>query len=88
MKYFLGIDTSTTSSKALLIDEKGQVIAVAIFAAHASNAETVMVGAGSGRVVGGCISEYQVCFGKSRHQRGKRRGCRFDRSNARAGIAR
>jgi xylulokinase len=28
MKYFLGIDTSTTSSKALLIDEKGKVIAV------------------------------------------------------------
>jgi xylulokinase len=27
--YFLGIDTSTTSSKALLIDERGQVIAVA-----------------------------------------------------------
>lgn len=27
--YFLGIDTSTTSSKALLIDEKGNVIAVA-----------------------------------------------------------
>jgi xylulokinase len=27
--YFLGIDTSTTSSKALLIDEGGQVIAVA-----------------------------------------------------------
>ncbi len=29
MTYFLGIDTSTTSSKALLIDEKGEVIAVA-----------------------------------------------------------
>ena len=29
MKYFLGIDTSTTSSKALLIDENGAVIAVA-----------------------------------------------------------
>jgi xylulokinase len=29
MNYFLGIDTSTTSSKALLIDTKGQVIAVA-----------------------------------------------------------
>jgi len=28
-QYFLGIDTSTTSSKALLIDETGQVIAVA-----------------------------------------------------------
>src|SRR5574339_1243850 len=28
-KYFLGIDTSTTSSKALLIDEEGKVIAVA-----------------------------------------------------------
>src|SRR5687767_4892671 len=27
-QYFLGIDTSTTSSKALLIDEKGAVIAV------------------------------------------------------------
>ena len=27
--YFLGIDTSTTSSKALLIDDKGVVIAVA-----------------------------------------------------------
>lgn len=27
--YFLGIDTSTTSSKALLIDERGEVIAVA-----------------------------------------------------------
>jgi xylulokinase len=27
--YFLGIDTSTTSSKALLIDERGKVIAVA-----------------------------------------------------------
>ena len=27
--YFLGIDTSTTSSKALLIDDKGEVIAVA-----------------------------------------------------------
>jgi len=27
--YFLGIDTSTTSSKALLIDERGDVIAVA-----------------------------------------------------------
>lgn len=27
--YFLGIDTSTTSSKALLIDEKGNVVAVA-----------------------------------------------------------
>ena len=27
--YFLGIDTSTTSSKALLIDEKGKVVAVA-----------------------------------------------------------
>ena len=29
MDYFLGIDTSTTSSKALLIDTNGQVIAVA-----------------------------------------------------------
>ncbi len=29
MTYFLGIDTSTTSSKALLIDEYGEVIAVA-----------------------------------------------------------
>jgi len=29
MDYFLGIDTSTTSSKALLIDSNGQVIAVA-----------------------------------------------------------
>jgi xylulokinase len=29
MAYFLGIDTSTTSSKALLIDEQGNVIAVA-----------------------------------------------------------
>ncbi len=29
MAYFLGIDTSTTSSKALLIDERGEVIAVA-----------------------------------------------------------
>jgi xylulokinase len=29
MDYFLGIDTSTTSSKALLIDEEGKVIAVA-----------------------------------------------------------
>src|SRR5512147_2976358 len=29
MTYFLGIDTSTTSSKALLIDERGEVIAVA-----------------------------------------------------------
>ena len=28
-QYFLGIDTSTTSSKALLIDESGEVIAVA-----------------------------------------------------------
>lgn len=28
MAYFLGIDTSTTSSKALLIDERGDVIAV------------------------------------------------------------
>ncbi|HLO28457.1 MAG TPA: xylulokinase [Anaerolineales bacterium] len=28
-QYFLGIDTSTTSSKALLIDEEGQVLAVA-----------------------------------------------------------
>ena len=27
--YFLGIDTSTTSSKALLIDEEGEVVAVA-----------------------------------------------------------
>jgi xylulokinase len=29
MTYFLGIDTSTTGSKALIIDERGQVIAVA-----------------------------------------------------------
>lgn len=29
MPYFLGIDTSTTSSKALLIDENGEVISVA-----------------------------------------------------------
>lgn len=29
MNYFLGIDTSTTSSKALLIDSQGEVIAVA-----------------------------------------------------------
>jgi len=29
MAYFLGIDTSTTSSKALLIDEQGNVVAVA-----------------------------------------------------------
>ena len=28
-QYFLGIDTSTTSSKALLIDEEGKVVAVA-----------------------------------------------------------
>ena len=27
--YFLGIDTSTTTSKALLIDEPGEVMAVA-----------------------------------------------------------
>jgi xylulokinase len=29
MAYFLGIDTSTTSSKAIIIDDKGQVITVA-----------------------------------------------------------
>ena len=29
IQYFLGIDTSTTSSKALLIDERGDVVAVA-----------------------------------------------------------
>jgi sugar (pentulose or hexulose) kinase len=29
MDYFLGIDTSTTSSKALLIDTHGEVVAVA-----------------------------------------------------------
>ena len=29
MTYFLGIDTSTTGSKALVIDERGEVIAVA-----------------------------------------------------------
>ena len=29
MAYFLGIDTSTTGSKALLIDEHGEVVAVA-----------------------------------------------------------
>jgi len=29
MDYFLGLDTSTTGSKALIIDERGQVIAVA-----------------------------------------------------------
>src|SRR5512142_1845884 len=29
MSYFLGIDTSTTSSKALIIDDQGEVIAVA-----------------------------------------------------------
>jgi xylulokinase len=29
MAYFLGIDTSTTSSKALLIDDRGEVVAVA-----------------------------------------------------------
>ncbi len=29
MTFFLGIDTSTTSSKALLIDETGAVVAVA-----------------------------------------------------------
>lgn len=28
-RYFLGIDTSTTSSKALLIDEKGEVVSIA-----------------------------------------------------------
>ncbi|EKD88911.1 MAG: hypothetical protein ACD_34C00276G0001, partial [uncultured bacterium] len=28
MAYFLGIDTSTTSSKALIIDEKGKVVSV------------------------------------------------------------
>ena len=28
-QYFLGIDTSTTSSKALLIDEEGKVVGVA-----------------------------------------------------------
>jgi sugar (pentulose or hexulose) kinase len=27
--YFLSIDTSTTSSKALLIDERGELVAVA-----------------------------------------------------------
>jgi xylulokinase len=30
MKYFLGIDTSTTSSKALLIDSHGEVVAVSL----------------------------------------------------------
>jgi len=29
MKYFLGIDVSTTGSKALLVDERGEVAAVA-----------------------------------------------------------
>ena len=29
MAYFLGIDTSTTGSKALIMDEHGEVIAVA-----------------------------------------------------------
>jgi xylulokinase len=29
MSYFLGIDTSTTGSKALLVDERGEVVAVA-----------------------------------------------------------
>ena len=30
MAYFLGINTSTTSSKALLMDERGEVIAVQV----------------------------------------------------------
>jgi xylulokinase len=29
MAYFLGIDTSTTSSKAFLMNERGEVVAVA-----------------------------------------------------------
>jgi sugar (pentulose or hexulose) kinase len=29
MTYFLGIDTSTTASKALIIDERGEVLAMA-----------------------------------------------------------
>ena len=29
MNFFLGIDTSTTSSKALLIEEQGNVVVVA-----------------------------------------------------------
>ena len=28
MKYFIGIDSSTTATKALLVDEKGQVLGV------------------------------------------------------------
>ena len=30
MSYFIGIDTSTTATKALLIDESGRVLGVAV----------------------------------------------------------
>ena len=68
--YFLGIDTSTTASKALLIDEQGEVIAVASSPHTLQTPQAALVGAGSARVVGGGVGEYPVGVGKSRYQRG------------------
>ncbi len=51
--YFLGIDVSTTGSKALLVDENGVVVGHGVCAAHAADAQTALVGAGPARMVAG-----------------------------------
>ena len=56
--YYLGIDISTTASKALLIDEIGKVVAVAASAAYAADTKAAVVGAESAGMVGGSLNQH------------------------------
>ncbi len=83
-RFFLGIDVSTTSAKALLIDEKGAVRGLGHHRSHPADAEAALVRAGPARVVEGHEREHpQGPFGGRRQRRGRGRG-RPHRPDARA----
>ena len=69
MNYFLGIDTSTTSSKALLINSNGEVIAVASSPHTLQTPKPLWSEQNPAEWWDAVSAEYQVCFGKSRNQR-------------------
>ena len=87
MSIFLGIDISTTATKALLIDEQGRVIAVASSPHTLQTPRPLWSEQDPHEWWNAAADEYPLGVGKSRHKR--RRSCchRLNRSDARAGIA-
>ena len=69
--YFLGIDVSTTATKALLIDERGEVAAVASTPHTLQTPKPLWSEQDPHEWWEAVSDEYPVGAGKSRHRRAK-----------------